>query len=112
MREGRDAVRGAGVDDAAVVGVEVVFWGAVEEEVEVRGDVQVGELEGAGQGEDQGDEFFGGRGRGAGVDVRWGPGGDAAGEGGVVVDVELEEVEEGVGYEGNRAVEIWGGSLR
>ena len=31
---------------------------------------------------------------------------DSAGEGRVVVDVEFEEVEEGVGYEGNSAVEF------
>lgn len=39
------------------------------------------------------------------VDGR-GTGGDAAGEGGIVVDVEFEEVEEGVCYEGDCAVEF------
>jgi hypothetical protein len=31
---------------------------------------------------------------------------DAAGEGGIVVDVEFEEVEEGVGYEVEGAVDV------
>jgi hypothetical protein len=34
---------------------------------------------------------------------------DSAGEGGVVVDVEFEEVEERVCYEGDCAVEFWSG---
>ena len=34
-------------------------------------------------------------------------GGNAAGEGGVVMDVEFEQVEDGVGDEGNRAVQLY-----
>lgn len=36
-----------------------------------------------------------------------GTGGNAAGEGRVAVDVEFEEVEEGVGYDGDGAVEFY-----
>jgi len=42
----------------------------------------------------------------AGVVDGWGTRGDAAGEGGVVVNVEFEEVEEGVCYEGDCAIEF------
>lgn len=73
--------------------------------------MEVGELECTSQSEDQGDVFlaeFGVDGRvcWAGMYVSWRSGGNAAGEWRVVVDVEFEEVEEGVGYEGYRAVEI------
>ncbi len=61
--------------------------------------MQVGELEGAREGEDEGDVVCGGGGGvfGEGFGGGEGMGWDAAGKGGVVVDVEFEEVVEGVG---------------
>lgn len=104
--EGASRVRGAGIDDARVVLVEVVLGDRVEEDVEVRADVQVGALEGAGQREDEGHVFLLWRlGAGEG-DGRGGAGGETAREGRVVVDVEFEEVEEGVGDGGDGAVYV------
>ena len=61
--------------------------------------MEVRELQCACEGEDEGNEFLleGGSGGGR-VDVCWWAGGDSAGERGVVVDVEFEEVEERVCY--------------
>jgi hypothetical protein len=39
--------------------------------------------------------------------VCWGPGGDAAGERCVVVDVEFEEVEKRVGDHWDGTIEVW-----
>lgn len=75
----RDGVSGGGVDGAGVGGAR----GGVQEDVEVVGDVQVGELQGAGDGDDEGDvEVVGGGGGrgdgeavdGAGVGARCGEG--------------------------------------
>lgn len=57
MRERGYGVRGAGIDHAAVVWVEVVFGHGVEEDIHMRGDVQMGELQGACEGKDQRDVF-------------------------------------------------------
>ena len=75
-------------------------------------DMQVRELQCAGKSGDQGHVFLSEfRGKGLvvvrRVDVCWGPRGDAAGERRIIVDVEFEEVEEGVGYQGDGAVEVW-----
>ena len=79
--------------------MEVVFGSRVEEDIEVCRDMEVGELQCACEGEYEGNEFLLEWGcGGGGMDVCWGPGGDAAGEGSVVVDVEFEEVEEGICY--------------
>jgi hypothetical protein len=61
--------------------------------------MEVRELQRACESEDERDEFLlEGRSGGRGVDVCWWAGGDSAGEWSVVVDVEFEEVEEGVCY--------------
>lgn len=57
MRERRNGVCGTGIDDARIVRMEMVFWGRVKEDVEVGRDVEVGELEGSCEGENQGDVF-------------------------------------------------------
>ena len=70
-------------------------------------DVQMGELKGPGDGEDQRDVFWfvgfcvGGR----GYDWRW-TGGNTTRERGFVVDVEFEEVEERICDEWNGAIEF------
>lgn len=79
----------------------------VQEDVEPRRDVQVGALQGSRQREDERDVVValrtGGAGDG-GQRVRR----DAAGQGGVVMDVEFEEVEEWVGDGGDGAVDVLG----
>jgi len=64
----------------------------------------VGELEGAGEGEDEGGVGRSGVGGGGEEGGGEGASGDAAGEGRVGVDVEFEEVEEWVGNEVDGAV--------
>ncbi len=106
MTERTGAVGSAAVEHAAIMGVDVVFRGAVEEHVEMGADVHVAALEGAGEGEDEGDKLgFDGL-LADKLDVGGGPRGETAGEGRVAVDVELEEVEEGVVDEGDGAVEL------
>lgn len=113
----RDGVGGCGIDGAGVGGARR----GVQQDVEVVGDVQVRELQGAGDGDDEGDvevvgggggggdgEAVDGGGGGGGGGGGEGPRGDAAGHGGVVVDVEFEEVEEWVGDEGDGAVYVLG----
>ncbi|KFZ14618.1 hypothetical protein V502_05985 [Pseudogymnoascus sp. VKM F-4520 (FW-2644)] len=56
--EGASRVRGAGIDDARVVLVEVVLRDRVKEDVKMCADMEVGALEGAGQREDEGDVFL------------------------------------------------------
>ena len=77
----------------------------MQQHVEPRRDVEVRALQRAGQREDERDVVVlraGGAGYG-GQRVRR----DAAGERGVVVDVEFEEVEERVGDGGDGAVDVW-----
>ena len=98
------AVCSTTVKHAAIVGVDVVFRGAVEQHIEMSADVHVTELESAGEGEDEGyvlglDGLLADQ-----LDVRGRSCGEAACEGGVAVDVELEEVEEGVVDDGDGAV--------
>ena len=100
------AVRGTAVEHAAVARVDVVLRRAVQQHVEVRAHVQVAQLQGAGQREDQGDVFLGGGRLADGRDVGRGSGGQATGQRGVAVDVEFEEVEEGVVDHGDRAVDL------
>jgi hypothetical protein len=79
--------------------MEMVFGTRVQEDVEVGRDMEVRELQRACEGEYEGDEFLlEGGSVGGGVDMCWWAGGDSAGEGSVVVNVEFEEVEEGVCY--------------
>lgn len=86
--------------------MEVMLRDRVEEDVEVRADVEVGALEGPRQRKDEGDIFLLCRlGAGEG-DGRGGAGGEAAGERCVVVDVEFEEMEEGVGDRGDGAIYV------
>jgi hypothetical protein len=72
----------------------------------VGADVHVAQLQGAGEGEDEGDVLLLGQLLADDLDVGGRAGGQAAGQGRVVVDVELEQVEEGVGDEGDGAVEL------
>lgn len=79
----------------------------MEEDIEARRDVQVGPLKGASQGKDERDVIvLGGRTVGDGRGGRERVGGDSAGQGSVVVDVELQEMEKGVAYRRNGAVNV------
>lgn len=100
------AIRNGRVEDAAVVVMRVVFGHAVQQHVHVRADVHVTELQRAGQGEDERDVLLLGQLLANDLDVGGRTGGQAARERRVVVDVELEQVEEGVGDEGDGAVEL------
>ncbi len=98
------AVRRGAVENPRIVEVAVVLRGAVQEHVHVRADVHVAELERPGQRKDQrdilGDVVLAAHGLG----VRRRSLGEAAGQRGVAVDVELEEVEERIRHHVNRAI--------
>lgn len=115
----RDAVRGGGVDGAGCDGA----GRGVDEHVEVVRDVQVAELEGAGQGDDERGEAAALGAHGAALlrdsvdavfaavaigGLRERVRGDAACQGRVVVDVEFEQVEQGVRDEVDGAVHVCG----
>lgn len=68
--------------------------------------MEMGELEGAGERENKRDVFGLVRGCMRGDDVRWWARGNTARERSIVVDIELEEMEERIGYEGDGAVEF------
>ena len=72
------------------------------------GDMEVRELESSCEREDKRNVFGRRRGNTRGLDFRRRSRCDSAGEGSVVVDVEFEEVEEGIGYHGDGAIEFWG----
>lgn len=98
------AVGDPGVQDAAVVGVYVVFRCAVQQHVHVCRDVHVAELQGAREREDQRYVLLGDGLLVDDLDVGRRAGREPAGEGRVGVDVKLEEVEEGVADHGDGAV--------
>lgn len=75
----------------------------MQEDVEIAVDVQMGKLQGPCQGKLEVRVVGGYEGRGRGA--RW----ETAREGGVVVDVKLEEMEQRVGKAGDRAVHVWKG---
>lgn len=100
------AVGDGRVEHAAVVVVHVVLGHAVQQHVHVRADVHVAELQRAGQREDERDVLLVEQLLANDLDVRRRARGQAARERRIVVDVELEQVEEGVGDEGNRAVDL------
>lgn len=86
--------------------MRVVLRHAVQQHIHVRADVHVAELQRAGQGEYQRDVLLLGQLLANDLDVGGRPGGQAARERRVVVDVEFEQVEEGVGDERDGAVEF------
>lgn len=100
------AIRRSGIEDTRVVGSGVVLRHAVQEHIHVRADVQVAQLESAGEGEDERDVFLHVGLLADGLDVGRGSGWETAGERCVVVDEELEEVEERVGYHRDGAVDF------
>lgn len=104
MAERARAVGNAGIQDPAVVRVDVVLGRRVQQDVHVRADVQVAVLQRAGEREHERDVLGRGRGLAHRLDVGRGPRGQAAGERRVGVDVELEQVEEGVIDHGDGAV--------
>lgn len=106
MVERTGAVGDARVEDAAVVRVNVVLWRAVQEHVHVGADVHVAHLQRACEREDERDELLLGRLLAYDLDVGFGSGRQAARERRVAVDVELEEMEEGVADKGDRAVDL------
>ena len=112
LRRGTDAIRRCRVDNARRQALRC----GVDQHIEIVCDVDVGLLKDAGQRDDEGGEVGGVGAHGADlvgflrVDVFGcgeGPGGDAAGHGDVVVDVEFEEVEEGVVDKVDCAVDVW-----
>lgn len=108
--EAGDAVCNGG-EDVGIFGHEV--GRGVQEDVEAGGNVEVGFLQGSGEGEDEGDvvvltdgERCAAHGDGSGGrDQR--VGGDSTGERGIVVDVEFQEMEKGVGDFGDGAIDIF-----
>jgi hypothetical protein len=100
------AVGDGRVEYAAVMVVHVVLGHAVQQNIHVRADVHVAELQRAGEGEYQRDVLLLRQPLANDLDVRRGAGGQAARERRIVVDVELEQVEEGVGDEGDGAIDL------
>lgn len=88
------------------MGSGVVLRHAVQEHVHVRANVQVAQLEGAGEGEDERDVFLHVGLLADGLNVRRGSGWETAGERCVVVDEELEEVKEWIGDHGDGAIDF------
>lgn len=106
MAERTGAVGDARVQHATVVRVDVVLGGAVQQHVEMGADVHVARLQGAREREHEGDVLLLLGVLADVLDVRRRAGGQAAGERGVGVDVELEEVEERVRHHADRAVHL------
>ena len=106
MAQGARAVRDARVEDAAVVWTCVVLRHAVQQDVHVRADVHMGQLQRAREREHQRDVLPLGQLLTDDLDVGGRAGGQAAGKGRVAVDVELEQVEVGVGDEVDGAVDL------
>lgn len=113
--ERRSRVCRARIDHAAVVFLQMVFRHAMQEDIEMRADMQMAPLQRARKGKNQRHKLllffelelsscFGVQ-RVQG-DGGWGARGQAACQRGVVVDVELEEVEEGVVDGVDGAVEV------
>lgn len=106
VAERAGAVGDARVQDARVVRVDVVLRRRVQQHVEVGADVQVALLQGARERKHQRDVLLLVGGLADGLDVRRGPRRQAAGQGRVAVDVELEQVEEGVVDHGDGAIDL------
>lgn len=100
------AVGNGRVEDAAVVRPLVVLGHAVQQDVHVRADVHVAHLQRARQRKHQRHVLLRRRLLADDFHVRRRPGREAARHGRVAVDVELEQVEEGVRDEVERAVEL------
>lgn len=107
MAQRTRAIGSPGIQHAAIVRVYVVFRRRVQQHIQVRADVQVAELQGAGQREHQGYVLHLVGLLADRLDVLWRARGQAAGERRVGVDVELEEVEEGVVDHGHGAVQLF-----
>lgn len=100
---------GDGGKDIGIFGRQV--RGSVQKDVEPGGDVEVGFLQGSGQGKYQGDIIVlaGGDGgsnrdRSRGGNQR--VGGNPTGERGIIMDVKFQEVEKGVGDFGDGAIDV------
>lgn len=106
MAQRTRAVGHGGIEHAAVVVMRVMLRHAVQQHVHVRADVQVAELQGARQREDQGDVLLLGQLLANDLDVGGRTGGQAARQRRIVVDVELEQVEEGIRDQRDGAVEL------
>lgn len=84
----------------------MVLRRAMQQNVHVRADVHVAQLQGTCHGEDKRDVLALRELLADDLDMRCRPRGQTAGEGRIAVDVELEEVEEGVADEGDGAVDF------
>lgn len=106
VAQGARAVCDARVEDTAVVRTVVVLRRAVQQHIEVRADVHMAQLQRASQRKDERDVFLLGYFLADDFAVDGRTRGQPAGQGGVAVNVEFEEVEEGIADEGNRAVDL------
>lgn len=106
MAERRGAVCGARIQHAAVVRVDVVLGRAVQQYVEVRADVQMRQLQRAGQRKDKWYVLHLERLLAHRLDVRPWPRGQATRQRRVRMNVELEQMEEWVRNHRDRAVEL------
>lgn len=106
VRDRAGAVGSAAVEHAAVARLDVLLGPTVQQHVHVGADVHVAQLQRAGQREDQRDVLLRRRLLAHHLDVLGRARGQAARQGRVAVDVELEQVEEGVADRGDGAVQL------
>ena len=106
VAHGAGAVRDGRVEHARVVVVDVVLGHRVQQHIHVCADVHVAQLQRAGHGKHERHVFLLGRRLADDGDLGARTGGQAARERRVAVDVELEEVEEGVRDHGDGAVDF------
>lgn len=106
MAHGAGTVRNSRVEHARVVVVDMVLGDRVQQHIHVRANVHVAQLQGAGHGKHERHVFLLGRRLADDGNLGARTGRQAARERRVVVDVELEEVEEGVRHHGDGAVDF------
>lgn len=106
MAQRAGAICDARIKDAAIVGSRVVLRGAVEEHVHVGANVHVARLEGAGEGEDERDVLLLGQLLADDFDMRRRASREATAQRCVAVDIEFEEVEEGIVDKRDGAVDL------
>jgi len=104
VRQRARAVGGAAVEDAAVVRMNVVLGRAVQQHVEMGADMHVAQLERTGQRDDERDVLADRLVASDSVGVRGRARREPARERRVGMDVELEQMEEWVGDDGDGAV--------
>ncbi len=104
MRQRTRAVRRPAVQHPAIMLMQMMLWSTMQQHIHVRADVHVAQLQCPRQGKNQWYVLLLRRLLANYLDMRWWTGRKPTGQGRVAVDVELEEVEEGVGDDGDGAV--------